>query len=65
MIEDQTPIVNEKFGLGSMVTVIKNLQLQSDIHATKILDLFFEHFHIQKTVSFSKFSHIYLFRSKK
>lgn len=50
MIEDQTPIVNEKFGLGSMVTVIKNLQMQSDIHATKILDLFYEHYHIQRTV---------------
>ena len=51
IVEDQAAIVEEKFGPGSTVSMIKHLQLQSDVHAGKIIDLFFEHYRLQKTVS--------------
>jgi hypothetical protein len=40
IIDEQQPLVEEHFGPGSMVSVIKNLQQQCDVHATKILNLF-------------------------
>lgn len=33
-----------------MLTIIKQLQAQTDIHSTKILDLFLEIFQIEKIV---------------
>jgi len=46
LIENQFSMVEERFGVGSMVVVIKELQSQCDIHSTKILDLFMEHFKV-------------------
>lgn len=43
-------IAEEKFGPGSTVDVVRNLQAQCDVHASKILDLFTEHYQILKIV---------------
>ncbi|ELR19326.1 COG4 transport protein [Acanthamoeba castellanii str. Neff] len=40
IIDEQQSLVEEHFGPGSMVVVIKNLQQQCDVHSTKILSLF-------------------------
>lgn len=50
LIEDNTSTVEQKFGPGSSVTIIRHLQIQTDIHSTKILDLFMDHFRIIKMV---------------
>lgn len=43
-------MVEEKFGPMGVVTMIKNMQSQADVHSTKILDLFEQHYHINKLV---------------
>eukprot|EP01116_Phalansterium_solitarium_P001645 TRINITY_DN1145_c1_g1_i1.p1 TRINITY_DN1145_c1_g1~~TRINITY_DN1145_c1_g1_i1.p1 ORF type:complete len:733 (-),score=336.79 TRINITY_DN1145_c1_g1_i1:79-2277(-) len=50
IIEDRSPLVEQHFGAGSTLVLLKNLQAQSDVHTTKTLDLFVEHFAINKTV---------------
>jgi chromosomal replication initiation ATPase DnaA len=50
LVEEQSPIVEERFGPGSTVTMLKNLQIQSDIQATKIIDVFCDHFMVFKTL---------------
>jgi hypothetical protein len=42
--------MEEKFGSLGTVAMIKNLQMQSDVHSTKILDLFQQHYHVSKMV---------------
>ena len=43
-------MVEEKFGPMGIVMMVKNLQSQADVHSTKIIDLFQQHFHINKIV---------------
>ncbi len=61
LIEDQSAIVETQFGPGSTLIVLKDLQIQSDIQATKILDVFVDHFAVSRMVRkvelFSKTDH--------
>jgi len=50
IIQEKSKVVEEKFGPGSVVVLIKNLQMQTDVHATKILDLFIEHFGVKRII---------------
>lgn len=50
LIEDHSVIAEDKFGAGSTVDVVRNLQAQCDIHASKILDLFVEQYRVMQIV---------------
>ena len=50
-IEKYSSIMETNFGEGSTLILLKEMQLEADIHSTKMIDVFIEHFNISKIMS--------------
>ena len=50
IVQDESPQVEQHFGKGSTMTILRHLQQQCDVHSTMILSMFQEEFQISRVV---------------